>query len=247
MRIACLSAETADVCARIGAWDDVVAVSAFADQSGLRRKPVVSGFSTGEAARILAHSPDLVLTFSDVQADLAAALIRAGATVLATNQRTLAGTAAAMRLIGRAIGRGDAADRLATDFEKQLHELRRAPARRPRVYFEEWPDPPICGIAWVGEIIELAGGEDIFADRRGSAAKDRTVNDGQVMAAAPDFIFASWCGKPVDLPALKHRFASTPAAGADRIKELPSSDILQPGPRLLDGARAVRKALETFE
>ena len=246
MRIACLSAESADICARIGAWEDVVAVSAYADQSGLVRRPVVSGFSTGDAARILGHRPDLVFTFSDVQADIAAALIRAGATVLATNQRTLAEIAATVRLVARAAGRGDAGEKLAADFERQLGELRRTPVRRPRVYFEEWPDPPICGIAWVGELIELLGGDDIFACRRGRSASERTVRDEDVRAAAPDFIFASWCGKKADLPSLRRRFADTPAACAGRIAELPSSDFLQPGPRLLDGARMLRRMLEAF-
>lgn len=246
MRIACLSAESADICARIGAWEDVVAVSAYADQAGLDHRPVVSGFSTGDAERILAHRPDVVITFSDVQAEIAAALIRAGATVLATNQRTLAEIAAAVRLVARAVGRGDAGEKLAGDFERQLGELRRTPVRRPRVYFEEWPDPPISGIAWIGELIELLGGDDIFASRRGRSAAERTVCDDAVIAAAPDFIFASWCGKKVNLPSLQGRFADTPASRAGRIVELPASDFLQPGPRLIDGARILQRTLEAF-
>lgn len=247
MRIACLSAESADICARLGAWGDVVAVSAYADQTDLDRKPVVSAFSTGDAGRVLAHRPDIVITFSDVQAEIAAALIRAGATVLATNQRTLAEIAAAIRLIARAIGRVAAGEKLAADFERQLSELRRAPSRRPRVYFEEWPEPPISGIAWVGELIELAGGEDIFASRRGRSAGERTVRDDEVLAAAPDFILASWCGRKVDLAALRDRFSETPAARAGRIAEMPSSDFLQPGPRLLGGARTLHRMLADFE
>ena len=246
MRIACLSSESADICARIGAWEDVVAVSAYADQTGLDRRPVVSGFSTGDAERILAHRPDLLITFSDVQAEIAAALIRAGATVLATNQRTLAEIAATVRLVARAVGRGDAGEKLAADFERQLREMRRTPVRRPRVYFEEWPDPPISGIAWVGELIELVGGDDIFANRRGRSANDRIVRDEDVISAAPDFIFASWCGKKADLPSLRQRFAATPAASAGGIIELPSSDFLQPGPRLIDGARRLKQTLEDF-
>ena len=246
MRIACLSAESAVICARIGGWQDVVAVSAYADQTGLDRRPVVSGFSTGDAERILAHRPDIVITFSDVQAEIAATLIRAGVTVLATNQRTLKEIAATVRLVARAVGRGDEGEKLAADFEHQLREMRRTPLRRPRVYFEEWPDPPISGIAWVGELIELIGGDDIFATRRGRSASERTVCDEDVVAAVPDFVFASWCGKKVNLPSLHRRFSDTPAARAGRIVELPSADFLQPGPRLLDGARTLRRALEDF-
>ena len=246
MRIVCLSAESADICARIGAWEDVVAVSAYADQAGLDHRPVVSGFSTGDAERILAHRPDVVITFSDVQAEIAAALIRAGATVLATNQRTLAEIAATVRLVARAVGRADAGEKLAVDFERQLRELRRTPVPRPRVYFEEWPDPPISGIAWVGELIELLGGDDIFASRRGRSASERTVRDVEVIASFPDFIFASWCGKKVDLASLRRRFSDTPAALAGRIVELPSSDFLQPGPRLIEGARALQRTLQDF-
>ncbi|MEQ1853617.1 MAG: ABC transporter substrate-binding protein [Chthoniobacteraceae bacterium] len=246
MRIACLSAESADICARVGAWGDVVAVTAFADQSGLDPKPVVSGFSSGDAARILSHSPDLVLTFSDVQAELTASLIRAGAFVLATNQRSLRETASAIRLVARAAGRGEAGEELAESFERELAALRRSPARRPRVYFEEWPDPPISGIGWVGELIELTGGEDIFAGRRARSAKERTVRDEEVLADAPDFILASWCGKPVDLASLRRRFSETPAGRADRIMELPSADFLQPGPRLIEGARILHRLLSSF-
>jgi iron complex transport system substrate-binding protein len=246
LRIACLSAESADICARLGAWDDVVAVTAYADQTGLAPRPIVSGFSSGSVERILSQQPSLILVFSDVQAELAAALIRAGATVLATNQRSLAEVASAIRLIGRALGRGDAGEDLARSFECELAALRRTPARRPRVYFEEWPDPPVSAIGWVGELIELAGGDDIFARRRGRSAGERRVRDEEVIAAAPDFIFASWCGKSVDLPALRHRFATTPAALSGRITELPSAEFLQPGPRLLDGARRLASLLTHF-
>lgn len=247
MRIACLSAETADLCSRLGAWEQVVAVSAYADQTGLPRRPVVSGFSTGDVDRILAHQPDLVLTFSDVQAALCAALVRAGATVLATNQRTLAETAETMRMVGRLIGQGREGEQLATEFERQLESLRTERARKPRVYFEEWPDPPVTGIAWVGELIELAGGCNVFADRRGRFARERQVTDAEIVAAAPEVVLASWCGKPVDSVALGRRLAGTPAVRAGRVHELPGSEILQPGWRLLEGARRMQNFFNTVE
>ena len=230
MRLVCLSAETADLCARLGAWDDVVAVSAYADQTGLPPKPVASGFSSGGADFILRFAPDLVLGYSDVQADLAAALIRAGATVLITNQRTLAETVSAMRLVGRALGRDSEAEAVIARFEAELAALRRPLGSGPRVYFEEWPDPPITGIPWVGELIELLGGIDVFADRRGRAAKQRVTSDEEARAREPEVVAASWCGKPVDLGELKRRFVGTPAGLAGRIHEIPSADILQPGP-----------------
>jgi iron complex transport system substrate-binding protein len=246
-RLACLSAESADLCARLGAWPQVVAVTAYADQAGLDPRPIVSGFSKGDVDRILAHSPDLVLAFSDVQASLCADLVRAGATVFATNQRTLAETAAAMRAIARLIGHADAGDRLVAEFEQSLTDLRRVRPRPPRVYFEEWPDPPVTGIAWVGELIELAGGCDVFADRRHRFARERTVTDPDILAAAPEVILASWCGKPFDRASLEARLAGTPAVRAGRVFELPGAVILQPGWRLLEGARRLREILDTIE
>lgn len=247
MRIVCLSAETADLCARLGAWGSVVAVSAYADQTGLPPRPVVSGFSKADAARVMAHAPDVVFTFSDVQAEICAALIRAGATVVATNQRTLAETVATMRSVARWIDRAEAGERLAAEFERELHALRRSPVHRPRVYFEEWPDPPITGIPWVGELIELAGGTDIFAGRRASAARERQVSDEEIRAAAPDVVLASWCGKPVDHAALRVRLSGTPAVAAGQIHELPGAIILQPGWRLLEGARRMCEIFNTVE
>lgn len=247
MRIVCLSAETADLCARIGAWEDVVAVSAFADQSGLPPRPVASGFSSGSAEFILRFQPDLVLGYSDVQADLASALIRAGVTVLVTNQRSIAETIAAMRMVGGAIGRWRETDEVVAAFEAELESLRRSPGKRPRVYFEEWPDPIITGIRWVGELIELLGATDVFADRRGRAAKERITTDAEVIARSPQVIVASWCGKPVDLEALKMRLGNTPASAAGRIHEIPSADILQPGLRLLRGAHAFRAIFDQAE
>jgi iron complex transport system substrate-binding protein len=245
MRVVCLSAEAADICARLGAWDEVVAVSAFADQRDLSRKPVVSGFANGDAPRVLAFEPDLAITFSDVQADLAAQLIRAGVTVLATNQRTLANIAQTIQLIGRALGRADTASKLAADFESQLDELRSGNRPQPRVYFEEWPDPLISGIGWVGELIELAGGVDVFAARRGKAARERHVTAADVTAAEPEIILARWCGKPVDLDAIRARagFAEISAVLDSQLFEMASSDILQPGPRVLRGAREIARII----
>ncbi len=232
----------------MGAWDDVVAVSAYADQTDLPPKPIASGFSSGGADFILKFEPDLVLGYSDVQADLAAALIRAGVNVFVTNQRTLAETVQAMRMVGRVIGRAAEVDERIAAFERELDLLRRSPAAmEPRVYFEEWPDPVITGIAWVGEIIELLGARDLFADRRGRSAKERLTTDDEICARAPEIILASWCGKPVDHDAIRKRFAQTPAGRNGQIHEIPSADILQPGLRLPRGVRFIRSILDKAE
>ena len=247
MRIVCLSAETADLCARLGAWDEVVAVSAYADQTNLPPKPIASGFSSGGAEFILKFSPDLVLGYSDVQADLAGALIRAGANVFVTNQRTLAETVHAMRMVGRLIGRATEVEWQITEFEGELEALRRPAGNGPRVYFEEWPDPVVTGIAWVGELIELLGAADAFADQRGRSAKERVTTDEEVCNRAPEIVVASWCGMPVDIGKLQSRFAGTPAGRSGQFYEIPSADILQPGLRLVRGARALRSLLDKAE
>lgn len=219
-----------------------MAVSAYASQAGLERRPVIGGFSRCDCERVIEQKPDLVLAFSDVQADFAAQLIRAGCTVLATNQRDLAGIAASMRLIGGALGKTTEAAALAEAFTRELESLRFSGPDRPRVYFEEWPEPLISGIGWVGEMIELCGGIDVFAARRGQASRDRVVLEEQVIAAAPQIILASWCGRPVNLDAIRARagFADISAIRANQLHALDSAQLLQPGWRVLEGARTLR-------
>lgn len=244
-RLVCLSAESADLCARLGAWDRVVGVSAFADQTGLAHKPVVGGFSKADATKIAALSPDLVFTFSDVQAEITAELMREGCTVLGTNPRSLAEIAESIRLIARTVDRPAQGEALIEEFWRELEALRWTPPVRPRVYFEEWLDPMISGIGWVSEIIDLCGGTDVFAHRQAKAARDRTVSSDDVIAAAPEIIFASWCGKPVDLDAIRNRsgWDAVPANQTGRIFEFAGNDILQPGLRLLRGAREISRRL----
>ena len=192
-------------------------------------------------------APDLILGYSDVQADLAAALIKAGATVLITNQRTLAETKAAIRLIAGALNRTEEGEAIVAQFERDLDGLRANNRRAWRVYFEEWPEPPISGSGWVGELIEALGGVDLFASRRGRAARDRRVADEEVRALEPEIVLASWCGKLVDVEAMRVRFALTPAVEHGRVFEIPSADILQPGPRLIRGARRIRRIFDEAE
>jgi len=237
-RIVCLSAEAADWLWRIGAWDSVVGVTAYFTQPDeAPAKARVSGFSTARLDGITALQPDLVITFSDVQASLSAELIKRGLAVLATNQRTLDEIEATLRLLGRVVNREAESERLLGEFRERLTPASGSPTR-PRVYFEEWNDPFISGIAWVSELIERAGGADIFAELRSKrAAAERVVTSEQICRANPEIIFASWCGKPVEAATIMARpdWSGLAAVRAGRIYEIPSEDILQPGFRLVNG------------
>ncbi len=245
-RIICLSAEAADWLWRIGAWNSVVGVTAFFEQpAGLPAKPRVSGFSTVRMKEIEALNPDLVITFSDVQAELAAEILKQGFSVLATNQRTLAETEATLALLGRVVGCEVEAERLLAEFRERL-----APAsngsEKPRVYFEEWDDPLVSGIAWVNELIERAGGVDVFAELRSKrAARERVVSPEQVCRANPEIIFASWCGKPVNRAAIASRpgWQEIAAVRGGQIHEIPGEDILQPGFRLVYGYEYLKRVI----
>src|SRR6266436_873515 len=165
-RIICLCAEAADWLWRIGAWDCVAGITSFfKPPPEASHKPCISGFSTAQFEEIATLDPDLIITFSDVQAPLATELVRRGFTVLATNQRTLAEIEATLSLLGRIVGRDADAERWLGEFRQRLAPVENSKCR-PRVYFEEWNEPLIAGIAWVSELIELAGGEDVFAHLR---------------------------------------------------------------------------------
>jgi iron complex transport system substrate-binding protein len=185
--------------------------------------------------KILALEPDLVLAFSDLQAEIAAELIRAGITVHAFNQRDIAGILTMIRTVGALVGALDKAEALARSYEARLGEVAASVRGRPKpkVYFEEWDDPLISGIGWVSELIEIAGGKEVFPElRKQKAAKDRIVSPGDVIAAAPDVILASWCGKKVVPDKIRQRpgWDAIPAVRNDRIVEIKSALILQPNP-----------------
>jgi iron complex transport system substrate-binding protein len=245
-RIVCLSAEAADWLWRVGAWENVVGVTAFfTAPPEASIKPRVGGFSTARMKEIAALNPDLVITFSDVQADFAAELIKHGIPVLATNQRTLAETEATLSLVGRVVAREAEAERLLAEFRKRLAPVATA-APRPRVYFEEWDDPLVSGIGWIGELIERAGGADIFPElRKNPAARDRAVLPEQVCLANPEIIFASWCGKPFQAGAILSRpgWSDIAAVRAKQIFEIPGEDILQPGFRLVNGYERLKEII----
>ena len=209
-----------------------------------REKPCVSGFSSFNYDRIEALKPELVITFSDVQAGAAQELIRRGITVLATNQRSLAEIYNTIRLIGRTVGRESEAESLVDEMRAEIDgALPSQLADCPAVYFEEWDEPTISGIQWVSELIEAAGGRDIFPElRHCSRAQDRVVAGDEVIRRQPEVIIASWCGKKADLAAIRARpgWAAIPAVRHGRVHELQAAHILQPGLSLLKGFRELR-------
>ncbi len=248
-RIACLSAEAADWLWRIGAWECVAGVTAYFTQpADAAPKPRVSGFSSANLDQIQKLDPDLIITFSEVKSSLAAELIQKGFPVLATNQRTLAETEATLALLARIVDRERAGEKLLEEFRERLAPMTRT-APRPRVYFEEWNAPLISGIAWVGELIERAGGEDVFPGlRKKRAATERVVSPEQVCLANPGIIFASWCGQPVRIAEIAARpgWENLAAVRTNRIYEIPGEDILQPGFRLVYGFERIKRQLDVL-
>lgn len=239
-RIACLTAETVDLLYRLGVEDRIVGVSSFTRfPPEARKKPFVSAFTTIHYEVIESLRPDLIIGFSDLQADALRELARRGYQVLLTNQRTLAEVFDTMLLVGRAVNRAQRAEQLIADLELALNAVREntsARTIRPRVYFEEWSEPLITGIAWISELIDAAGGTDIFADLASrTTAPQRIVDSQAVLDRAPDVIIASWCGKPVCIATIRSRpgWSSIPAIRANEIHEIESCHCLQPGPGLI--------------
>jgi iron complex transport system substrate-binding protein len=203
--------------------------------------------------KILALEPDLVLTFSDLQADIVAELIRANVAVHAFNQRDLAGIFDMIRTLGALVGANEKADVLANELAARVEKVRSQSVHlssRPRVYFEEWDEPMISGIRWVSELIEVAGGIDVFPEiAHRKNAKDRIVTADQVIASKPDIIVGSWCGKKFvpDKVAGRPGFAAVPAAAAGFLREIKSTLILQPGPAALtDGLDALVRIIHEW-
>ena len=247
MRIVCLSAEAAEICFRLDAEEDVVGVSVFAPKRP--EKKVVSGFSSGNVKSILGTNPELVITFSDVQAGLAESLIRAGVPVLALNHFTVDGVAESIRLLGRVLNRQEAGERVAAAFLAELERLTYTPQIRPRVYFEEWDEPMITGLPWISEIIQRAGGEDVFKGRLAKKAEQRVVQNDEIVAANPEIIFASWCGKPVNVESIRARkgFSNIDAVRQGEIHEIAPDKILQAGPNLALGLQEMAQLIRVWE
>ena len=249
-RIICLTEETVETLYLLGEDRRIVGVSGYAVRPPQvrREKPRVAAFTSADIPKILALDPDLVLTFSDLQAPIVADLIREGVTVMAYNQRDIAGILAMIRHLGATVGAADRAEALAAGYEARLASVAaRATGPRPTVYFEEWDEPMISGIQWVSELIEIAGGREAFPDLADKkSARDRILTPDRVIAAAPDVILASWCGKKVrpERIAARPGWDAIPAVRNGRIVEIKSSLILQPGPAALtEGLDAICAAL----
>jgi iron complex transport system substrate-binding protein len=239
-RIVCLTEETTETLYLLGEGDRVVGVSGYTCRPPeARQKPKVSAFINARFDKIDALKPDLVLAFSDLQADIARELIKRGYPVYTFNQRSVAEILQMIRVVGALVGRAAAGDALASRLEAGLDEIRAAAARfprRPRVYFEEWDDPLISGIRWVEELVEIAGGDPIFPELRDKAlGKDRIIDPARVIERDPEVIVASWCGKAMRKRTIVERagWDRIAAVRDDRIFEIKSTYILQPGPASL--------------
>jgi len=248
-RIVCLTEEPTETLYLLGEQHRIVGISGFTVRppEARRDKPKVSAFTSAKIDRILALQPDLAIGFSDIQADIAAELIRAGVEVWISNHRSVAGILDYIRRLGALVGAAERAVELAAGFEAGVERTRQAAAtlpRRPRVYFEEWDEPPISAIRWVAELAEIAGGDNIFPERaEQSLARARILEDpGEVIRRAPDIIIGSWCGKkfrPAQVAA-RPGWDAIPAVRDGELHEIKSPLILQPGPAALgDGLKAL--------
>ncbi|MBI2308014.1 MAG: cobalamin-binding protein [Rhodocyclales bacterium] len=238
-RIVCLTTETVEVLYALGEQDRIVGISGYTvfPKEARKEKPKVFAFTSGDLQKILAVEPDLVLTFSNLQADISRELIQSGVPVYAFNQRSVEDILAMVETVGRLVGAERKAQALAGELAAVIDAVRAQAAalpRRPRVYFEEWDEPPISGIRWVSEMIEIAGGIDVFADQaREQSARQRIIADPlEVVRRAPDIIIGSWCGKHFrpERVAARDGWAAVPAVADAQIHELKSAVILNPGP-----------------
>ncbi len=246
-RIVCLTEETTETLYLLGEDRRIVGISGFTVRppQARREKPRVSAFTSAKIGRIRELEPDLVLGFSDLQADIAAELARVGIEVHLFNHRSVAGILQMIRMLGGMIGCETKAAALAGQLADGVEVVRRAASklpRRPRVYFEEWDEPLIAGIRWVGEVIGIAGGDNCFAELAAMPlGRDRIIADpAEVVRRAPDIIFGSWCGKKFRLERVADRpgWGAIPAVRDGELHEIKSAIILQPGPAALTNGLA---------
>jgi iron complex transport system substrate-binding protein len=252
-RIVCLTAETTEFLYLLGEQHRIVGISGFTVRppQARREKPRVAAFTSAKIDQIVSLKPDLVLGFSDLQAPIAADLVRAGIEIHVFNQRSLAQIIDFMRMLGAMVAAQKRTETLIRGFEKGMKSARAAARRlprRPRVYFEEWDEPLICGIQWVSELIALAGGEDCFADLAVQPhAQQRIIADPQeVVRREPELIVGSWCGKKFRAERVRARagWSAIPAVRHGQLREIKSCDILAPGPAALtDGLRQLQSLI----
>ena len=252
-RIVCLTEESTETLYLLGEEHRIVGISGYTVRPARarREKPRVSAFLSAKTDRILELQPDLVIGFSDLQADIARDLAKAGLNVLIFNQRSVDEILSMILALSSLVGATDKGRVLIRKLEQGLGEIREAARRlpkRPKVYFEEWDEPMISGIRWVSELIEIAGGEEVFSDRSHShAATGRIVSADEVREKNPEVILGSWCGKKFrpERVAARPGWQAIAAVKAKRLYEIKSADILQPGPAALtDGVRRIHELLK---
>ncbi|MFP7722080.1 cobalamin-binding protein [Lysobacter sp. A3-1-A15] len=256
-RIVCLTEEPTETLYALGEQDRIVGISGFTVRPtrARREKPKVSAFTSAKIERILDLQPDFVVGFSDIQADIAAELIRRGVEVWISNHRSVDGILDYIRRLGALVGAGERAAAYADELRRGLDAIAAQAAvvpQRPRVYFEEWDEPPITGIQWVAELVRIAGGEDIFPERSVEPlAKARILADAdEVVRRAPDIIIGSWCGKKFrpDRVAARPGWDAIPAVRDGELHEVKSPLILQPGPAALtDGVQAIADIVQRWK
>jgi iron complex transport system substrate-binding protein len=252
-RIVCLTEETTETLYLLGQGHRVVGVSGYTVRPPeARQKPKVSAFINARFDKIESLRPDLVLAFSDLQADLGSELVRRGIPVVTFNQRSVDEILQMIRMLGGLVGCQREAEGLANELERGLDEIRSSSAKlqsRPRAFFEEWDDPLISGIRWVEELMEIAGGSPIFPELANARlAKDRIVDAAEVARRDPEIVFASWCGKKVRMETIRSRpgWDRVSAVRGNHLYEIKSTFILQPGPAsLTEGVRRLHHALRT--
>jgi iron complex transport system substrate-binding protein len=254
-RIVCLTEESTETLYLLGEERRIVGISGYTVRPprARREKPRVSAFLSARIDRILELKPDLVIGFSDLQADIARDVAKAGLNVLIFNQRSVQEILDMILALSALVGAAKKGEALVASLEHGLEEVRAAAGRfqrRPKVYFEEWDEPMISAIRWVSELVEIAGGEDIFAERSHSqAASGRIVAPEQVRSRNPDLVLGSWCGKKFrpERVAARPGWRDMPAVRENRLYEIKSADILQPGPAALtDGVRRIHELLAGF-
>ena len=241
-RIICLTEETTEALYLMEEDHRIIGISAYTmrPERARREKTKVSAYITARTEKILELKPDLVLAFSDMQADIVADLIKEGVQVHCFNHRSISETLQMIRTLSGLIGQPEKGEKLVTELQSNLASIQQQAAKlpvRPKVYFEEWFDPIITGIGWVSELIEIAGGIDCYQEfAKQSLAKNRIVADASdVIAKQPDIYIASWCGRKFDKEKVTSRdgWQDIPAIKNDDIYEVNSTDILQPGPAAL--------------
>lgn len=255
-RIVCLTEEPTEVLYALGEQDRIVGISGFTVRPARARKekPKVSAFTSAKIGKILELEPDFVVGFSDIQADIAAELVRHGVEVWISNHRSVEGILDYIRRLGALVGAAGRASAWAEELQRGLERIQADAARlprRPKVYFEEWDEPPITGIRWVAELVRIAGGDDLFPERAAEPlAKGRILEDpSEVVRRAPDIIFGSWCGKKFQPASVAARpgWDAIPAVRDGELHEVKSPIILQPGPAALtDGVAALAGVIQAW-